>query len=116
MKTPLLSTSYDDPSDYTQIGSFSLDGLDDDFNGFTGAVVPANTTAAQGQPQFHIVVKRNDGLYKTLNVLNTVFSILAVLLIVVTFIMVFYSLITITEVAEMVSQVKEHNVLVPANK
>jgi hypothetical protein len=107
MNKPQLSTNYDTPSDFPTLGSFSIDDLEN----FSGTVVPDFNNEAKSQPQFHIIVKRDDGLYKTLNILNTVFSILAVLLIVATFVLVFYSLITITEVSEMVSHIKEHNAL-----
>lgn len=97
---------------FPSLGSFSLDDFEFDasedilFND-----TPVQGSVAQANTQYHIIVKRNDGLYKTLSVLNTIFSILAVLLIAITFIMVCYSLLTITEVAEMMGQVKEHNVL-----
>ena len=107
MNTPQMSANYETSSNFSSLGSFSID----DFDGFSGTVIPVPHTPAQSQTQFHIIVKRDDGLYKTLNALHTIFSIFAVLLIVFSFIMVFYSLITITEVAEIVSQVKEHNAL-----
>lgn len=94
------------PNNFPTIGSFSID----EFEGMsqTEAFFQAET---RSQPQFHIIVKRDDGFYKTLHAMNTVFSILAVLMIVMTFIMVFYSLITITEVSHMVSEIKDHNAL-----
>lgn len=100
------TSKFDAPSNFPTIGSFSID----DFDGMsqTEAFFQAET---RSQPQFHIIVKRDDGIYKTLHIMNTVFSILAVLMIVMTFIMVFYSLVTITEVSQMVTQIKEHNAL-----
>lgn len=105
MNTPLMSASYDAPSNFSSLGRFSID----DFEGVSGNSLPV--FEAKSQTQFHIIVKRDDSLYRTLHILNTIFSIFAVLLIVSMFIMVFYSLITITEVSEMVSQIKEHNTL-----
>lgn len=105
MSKPKLSLDYDDPSDINpSIESISINAFDD-------VILGVETPHGISEHQYHIVVKRNGGLYKTLNILNTVFSILAVLLIVVVFVMVFYSLITITEVAEVVENIKEHNEL-----
>lgn len=73
-----------------------------------------NPHPAQSQVQYTITVKRNDNLYKTLSLMNTLFSIISVLLIIAVFGLVVYSLVTITEVAEVVSQIKEHNAIVPA--
>lgn len=100
------TSNYDAPSNFPTLGSYSIE----DFDGISQneAFFPME---ARSQPQFQIIVKRDDGLYKTLHAMNTVFSILAVLMIVMTFIMVFYSLVTITEVSNMVSQIKEHNAL-----
>lgn len=106
MNTPQTSNSYP-TSDFPALGSFSLDGLDN----FSGTAIPQFTAEAKSEPQFQIMMKRDDGLYRTLNTLNTVFSIFAVLMIVATFVMVFYSLVAITEVSEMVSQIQEHNTL-----
>ena len=105
MNKPRLSEDYDTPSEFPSLGGFSIDEFED----MNGAQFESLHVSAKSNAQYHIIVKRNDGLYKTLSILNTVFSILAVLLIVVMFIMVFYSLMTITEVAEIVNQVKEHN-------
>lgn len=107
MNTPQLSSDYAASSDFSSLGSFSID----DFEGMAGNEFSAYSSVTDSQPQYHIIVKRNDGLYKMLHIMNTTFSIFAVLMIVAIFIMVFYSLVTITEVAEIVSQVKEHNAL-----
>jgi hypothetical protein len=107
MNTPQLASDYDTPSDFTSLGSFSIDELER----MAGNEVSGLGAMNDPQPTYHIIVKRNDGLYKTLHIMNTLFSILAVLMIVATFVMVFYSLVTITEVAEIVNQVKEHNTL-----
>lgn len=99
-------SNYDAPSNFPTLGSYSID----DFEGMSQTEAFFQSEA-RAQPQFQIIVKRDDGLYKTLHVMNTVFSILAVIMIVMTFVMVFYSLVTITEVSNMVSQIKEHNAL-----
>lgn len=100
------TSNQDAPIHFPTLGSYSID----DFDGINPNEVffPAET---RSQTQFQIIVKRDDNLYRTLNAMNTVFSIFAVLMIVLTFIMVFYSLVTITEVSNMVSQIKEHNAL-----
>lgn len=100
------TSNYGAPNNFSTIGSYSIDDFDSMSQ--TEAFFQAEV---RSQPQFHIIVKRDDSLYKTLHIMNTVFSILAVLMIVMTFIMVFYSLVTITEVSNMVSQIKEHNAL-----
>ena len=100
------TSQYGAPSNFSSIGSFSIDDLESMSQ--TEAFFQAEDRASA---QFHIIVKRDDSLYRMLHVMNTVFSILAVLMIVMTFIMVFYSLVTITEVSNMVSQIKEHNAL-----
>lgn len=114
MNTPLMSASYDSSSDFSSLGTFSLTDSGD-FEGITRSALPGFGSETSSETQFHIIIKRADPLYRTLNILNTIFSIFAVLLIVSTFIMVFYSLVTITEVADMVSQVKEHNTLTTAS-
>lgn len=112
MNKPHFSSFDAPPFEFSALGMVSIDALDDSshelppFPGEAAHVVPAHVTT-----QYKIIVKRNDNLYRILNIMNTVFSIIAVLLIAAIFAMVFYGLVTITEVAEMVSRVQEHNEL-----
>ena len=100
------SSYFDSSAEFPSLGSFSFE----DFESITAEDFSTpSESVAQTTTQYNIIIKRNDGLYKTLSVLNTVFSILAVLLIVATFITVFYSLITITEVSHIAEQVRAHN-------
>ncbi len=65
---------------------------------------------APSQPQYHIMVKRNDLLYRVLSFLNTIFSILGVLLILATFIMVCYGVVVLSQVVEVVEVIKNQRV------
>lgn len=103
------------PFEFSALGTVSIDALDDpsyEPSAFPGvAASQVSPAPAHITTQYQIIVKRNDNLFKVLNILNTMFSIIAVLLIAAIFAMVFYGLVTITEVAEMVSRVQEHNEL-----
>lgn len=65
---------------------------------------------ARSTTQYHIVVKRNDALYKTLNIINTTLSVVGVLTIVATFAFVCYGLLMMTEVFETVQIIKNQQV------
>jgi hypothetical protein len=60
----------------------------------------------QATTQYNIVVKRNDMLYKTLNILNTVLSIFGVIMIIGTFLSVCYGLVMMTQVLETVQVIQ----------
>jgi len=61
---------------------------------------------AQAAPQYNIVVKRNDALYRTLSIINTILSIIGVLMIVATFCAVCYGIMMVSEVFETVNVIK----------
>jgi hypothetical protein len=61
---------------------------------------------AQAAPQYNIVVKRNDALYRTLSIINTILSIIGVLMIVATFCAVCYGIMMVSEVFETVNIIK----------
>lgn len=112
MNKPRMAATIETPPEFLSGGEFSFDHIEDMLN-------EADSGDAAGseslKPQYQVVMKRNDGLYKTLHILNTIVSIIGVLLIAAIFGMVFYGLVTITEVAEIVSQTKEHNILPPSS-
>ena len=66
--------------------------------------VSENWAYGQGQSttQYNIVVKRNDMLYRTLSMLNTVLSIFGVMMVIATFLGVCYGLVMMTQVLETV--------------
>jgi hypothetical protein len=59
--------------------------------------------------QYRIVIKRNDALYKTLSIINTMLSVVGVLLIAATFCAVFYGIIVLSEVNETVNLLQNSN-------
>lgn len=65
---------------------------------------------ARSTTQYHIVVKRNDALYKTLNIINTTLSVVGVLTVAATFVFVCYGMVMITEVFETVNVIKEQQI------
>lgn len=67
-------------------------------------------TPGRSQTQYHIIVKRNDILYRVLSFLNTLFSILGVLLILATFVMVCYSVVVLSQVVDVVETIKTQQV------
>lgn len=107
-------SDFDVMSDYETLGGFSLLEGNDYQEGIEDNPFSELNPPFVRQTQYRIIVKRDDGLYRALHIINTLFSIIGVLLIVAIFGMVFYSLITITEVSEIVHQIKEHNEIVPS--
>lgn len=67
-------------------------------------------TPGRSQTQYHIVVKRNDMLYRVLNFINTMFSILGVLMIVATFVMVCYSVVVLSQVVDVVEVIRTQQI------
>jgi len=66
-------------------------------------ILPTVVGSSDEAAQFQIIIKRNDGLYRFLSILNTVLSIIGVLMIVATFFAVCYGVIMITEAFDTVT-------------
>jgi hypothetical protein len=71
---------------------------------------PQPDLASQRPTQYNIVIKRNDALYRTLSILNSVLSVIGVLVIVATFVTVCYGVMMISEVFDTVTIIQNQQV------
>jgi hypothetical protein len=72
-------------------------------------ILPTVVGQSDDAAQFQIIIKRNDGLYRFLSILNTVLSIFGVLVVVATFFAVCYGVIMITEAFDTVTIISNQN-------